>query len=231
MNDMIADPPASAKLTRGEIRYLYRSFIVLWVVLLIAVLIFGLFVMRPQLRGGPDTLLRTRSYPRRGAPIRWPSSTPRSMRWPEPDKAATFDSPASFADAILATAWDADSTNYVMEVIRTGAPWTIVEIKKTSVVQHGQVLHRSPPVGKEPSLRIRPIGIMLNAGLYALGAWFFIGFLPVADRQSTRRQRHKAWVKSEMCGVCGYDILDLPICPECGTPSHRAASTPTAPDP
>jgi hypothetical protein len=68
-------------------------------------------------------------------------------------------------------------------------------------------------VWKIPTIPMWP-GFAINTLFYAapLGV---VAFGSVAARRHLRRRRN-------LCPACAYQLTGEPICPECGTPSHRA---------
>ncbi len=160
----------------------------------------------------------------------WPSTTPGFARWPRVEKIAYFYGPVDLVESVYAVAWDSDRTKYEMDAVFVGRPFPTFEIKETRVTQSGIILQANPPVGKPPQIRWNLLGIFVNPMVYAVGAWVIIGLVPIEIAILGRRERYRKWAKEALCPVCGYDIQDLPICPECGTPSHKEKPTAGCPD-
>lgn len=64
--------------------------------------------------------------------------------------------------------------------------------------------------------RVLPLGIAIDVAFWACVAWVG-GWGVRAIRARSRQSR-------ENCQRCGYDIRELPVCPECGTLAPRARS-------
>jgi hypothetical protein len=212
--------PPGFQLTPSDSRYLCRSFLFLFVFFVVVNAVASRALMQLQINAGMSSLVRTNdnSY---SMLDNWPSRT-LGMRWPAPDKMALYSGPTGLVDSVYAVAWSSDRTQYVMDVVRIGAPFNTLEIKKTRITKDGLVIKSNPPIGTDPQLRWRPMGIIINPIIYTAAIWLLIGLIPVAVGATGRHLRYQSWARDELCPECRYDILDLPICPECGTPSHKA---------
>jgi ribosomal protein L32 len=207
--------PDILKFTKGEKRYLRRSFLIAWPILAIANLIAAYVFMN----SGANSLSHKENKRAYGA---WPSYSFDEILWPLPHIVVYHEDPSGYVRGYYAIGHSKPDTRYTMDVIETGFPLSTIEIKKSRVTKGGQLVHSTPPVGKPARMRWKLTGVLLNPTIIAGTIWIFVAYLPVAIRRDRRRTRAKARLKQSLCQVCGYDILDLPICPECGTASHKS---------
>lgn len=75
---------------------------------------------------------------------------------------------------------------------------------------------RSPPVFRPMPRVIEWPGFLASTTLYGSLMWLVV-FAPFTARRIRRRCRGR-------CVKCGYQLEDLPTCPECGTPSNAKAT-------
>lgn len=209
-------------ITPSEVRYLCRLFIFAFIFLLIGNAIVCRFFIELHVRPGARSLERVAEY-RMSNPYEWPAMTPWGGQWPAPSRIARYSSTGSrsfFVESSYAVGWDSNYARYVMDVVRVGEPFNTIEIKKTLVTKNGEILHANPPVGVDPKMKWKIFGVIMNPLIYASGFWFCFGLIPVAVSALNRYSRYRQWAAEALCPKCGYDILDLPICPECGTPAE-----------
>lgn len=209
----------SVKITQGEERYLKRSLIILFTLIAIINAVVCRLTMGAQLHAGSSTLVRIDQLSSRIQSGQWPAATPCGMNWPAPEKMAYFESPVPFVESVYAVGWNKDRAKYEMEVIRVGVPFNTIEIKKTQVSLHGVISHSNPPAGNEPGMRWVGWGLLINPMIYAVVIWLSIGLVPVAFVAYGRYSQYRNWANKALCSRCGYDIQELPICPECGLES------------
>ncbi len=146
----------------------------------------------------------------------WPSIPPKPWNWPRPERRADFRGGGAFINACYATAWE-DGTHYSMDVYASGFPLNTYERRTLRIIEHdGTILLADPPPGQAPRIRLSFVGLAVNSVTAAGLVWFLIALVPctlaVLDRASCARQ----WAIDWLCPGCGYDVQDLPICPECG---------------
>tara|TARA_R110002111_G_scaffold256474_1_gene323711 strand:- start:257 stop:736 length:480 start_codon:yes stop_codon:yes gene_type:complete len=153
-------------------------------------------------------------------PYSWPALPPRGDKWPEPERIAVYSGLEEFLESTYAVGWDSNYARYVMNVVHIGKPFNTIETKETLVTKNGEVLHANPPVGAEPQMRWKIFGVILNPFIYSFVIWAFCGLFPVRVIALNRYSRYRRLAADALCPKCGYDILDLPICPECGTPAE-----------
>lgn len=203
--------------TPSEVRYLCKLFIFAFIFLLIANAIVCRFLIGVHVRSGAYPLMHIST----DYSSTWPAFTPWGEHWPAPKRMAKYKGPVKQVGSTYAVGWDSNHARYVMDVVHIGKPFNTIEIKKTLVTKGGEVLHANPPIGEDPQMRWKPFGVIMNPLIYASGLWFFIGLIPVAVSVLNRYSRYRQWAAEALCPKCGYDIFDLPICPECGTPAKN----------
>ena len=130
-------------------------------------------------------------------------------------------------------AWHAaQSDTHTMWVWTFGWPWKCLDWELSGpVTQHPQSQRRAwhvgdgLPIAKEAGpqpiglvrrlpLRILPLGLILDAALYA-----GLTLLFMSAQRIVRRERGA-------CVHCNYSCAGLPTCPECGALQHRKPSDP-----
>ncbi|MBM91084.1 MAG: hypothetical protein CMJ35_05665 [Phycisphaerae bacterium] len=214
------EPMPQIGLLEHERRYLLRSFQILVVVMLLLNLGGCRWFIGLQKQQGKSSLVRNLYPPRTSAG--WPSMTPSLLAWPKPEKKAYFGGAVMFVRSVYATAWDDAGTHYSMEVIGCGMPLNSYEIRTIRVVQRdGTVRFAEPPIGTAPRIRLAPLGVLGNTLIHTSAAWLMIGVLPIVPSLIGRSTKASRWAELHLCQGCGYDIQDLPICPECGRPHHE----------
>jgi|GEM_PF-4274335 len=226
--------PPSSKCTRGEFRYLFRFFVVLWIVFAITNLVVSKllihsplntsshldsFVLLPKSKNGwLSSTPNDYTWPK--AQNGWSSSKPNDIEWPKAQKGMNYGSPSRFVVSTYRVAWNQDrSIKFEMDLVHIGAPFVSIELKKTKAVENGVLIHATPPLDSDPDLRWKLSGLILNPTLLATLIWLPLGLLPVSVRSHMRYVRYKKWIEQTMCHACGYDVMSLPICPECGEPN------------
>ncbi|MDF1809872.1 MAG: hypothetical protein P1U42_09280 [Phycisphaerales bacterium] len=206
--------PPSSKCTRGEFRYLFKSFILLWIVFAITNMVVSKLLIHSQLNTSSHLdsfVLLPKS--KNG----WRSSTPNDYTWPKAQKGMNYGSPSRLVMSTYRVAWNQDrSIKFEMDLVHIGAPFVSIEMKKTKIIENGILIHATPPLDSDPDLRWKLFGLILNPTLFATLLWLPLGLLPVSVRSHMRYVRYNKWIKQNMCRGCGYDIMDLSICPECG---------------
>ncbi|MHA7813593.1 MAG: hypothetical protein ACX94C_09395 [Phycisphaerales bacterium] len=208
------DPMPQTGLREGERRYLRRS-------LLFLCIIFGLLnLIGCRLlianAANPDKCVLRRVGWSTYTDDYWPSIPPKPWNWPRPERRADFRGGGAFINACYATAWE-DGTHYSMDVYASGFPLNTYERRTLRIIEKdGTVLLAQPPIGQSPRIRLSFIGLTINTLCAAGLVWLLIALLPctliVLDRASRARQ----WASQWLCPGCGYDVQDLPVCPECG---------------
>lgn len=200
-------------LLEHERRYLRRSILILCVVfgllnLVGCRLLFG--------DGKPDSMMQLR---RSGWSTYtndyWPSIPPKPWEWPRPERRADF-SGVPFGSACYATAWE-DGTHYSMDVYAIGFPLSTYDVRTLRIIEHdGTVVLAEPPIGATPRVRLSLVGLGVNTMLQAGVVWVLIALLPCGVAVLERGTLARKWEEQWLCPGCGYDVQDLPICPECG---------------
>ncbi len=211
------EPPPLVGMTNDERRMLKRVFVFVYIAFFILHLIFCVVIFVFDTREDRQSFYRESSYWNSSQPS-WPSSTPRSEVWPDAVRIAHYRSNSSLISSVYASAND-KGFYYSMDVFQINLPFTAIETKKT-LTKRGVVLtSRNPPKHQDPSMTFKPLGIILNPGIYTLVVWSLICYLPIQVLVFERRSDYRRWMKRTLCPICKYDIQDLPICPECGTPA------------
>ena len=212
---MIQERASSWDFTPSEVRYLFRFFVWTFIVLLFVNAIVCRFIIGFAGQSLVHTTTNGMSYP-----YSWPALPPRGDKWPEPERIAVYSGLEEFLESTYAVGWDSNYARYVMNVVHIGKPFNTIETKETLVTKNGEVLHANPPVGAEPQMRWKIFGVILNPFIYSFVIWAFCGLFPVRVIALNRYSRYRRLAADALCPKCGYDILDLPICPECGTPAE-----------
>ncbi len=219
---MTTVPIPSEKLTHGERRYLLRSFVVLWIFLgLMSLVVARIFL--PGLGKGMLTRTMDRPFSYSSSTLDWPKDAPPELRWPTRQDIAYFQGMGGFVSGIYVNGWDGVRTRFHMEVYQAGMPFVVIDRKTSRIFPHrGPAVYADPAFGAVPRVRFSLLGAIGNATIYTLIVWVFVGLFPVALNQRRRVLAYRRWAKQAMCTACGYDILELAVCPECGIPSHKA---------
>ena len=213
------DPMPEIGLKEHERCYLRRSLYVLCILFGLLNLIGCRVFISPGVGMGKESLVRY-GYSRY-AEGSWPSIPPKPWDWPSPEKSADFRGASEFIRATYAMAYE-DGVHYSMDVLGCGFPFNTYEIRTLRIIKRdGTIVLADPPVGATARIRFSLIGFAINTFTLAGVCWLFIGMLPcvimVLDRRSVARQWRAKW----LCPGCGYDVQDLPICPECGRENER----------
>ena len=212
------DPMPEIGLKEHERRYLRRSLLILCIVFGLLNVIGCRVFISPQLGLGKDGLVRV-GYSTRCDEY-WPSIPPDPWDWPSPDRCATFRGATPFVSSSYASASD-KGMHYTMDVFRCGFPMNAYEIRTVRITKNdGTIVLADPQFGQPARIRVSLIGIGVNTLSSAGGIWLIIGVLPCVFIVLDRRSRARLWREQWMCSGCGYDVQDLPNCPECGTPNE-----------
>lgn len=141
--------------------------------------------------------------------------------WPAPKHWALFEGPLPFVSSVYAVSWDNEGNKYFIDAVVVELPSSVIYKRKTRVLKTGGIADATRSTDWRTRYNIDPTGLLTNSLLYTTVIWVFIGGLPAAARYSRERELQRQRIRELMCLHCQYDIQDLPICPECGNPSHR----------
>jgi len=123
---------------------------------------------------------------------------------------------SDFSDLTIAYAYGPNDAHYSMEVFRVGVPFTTIEARMRRHTEGGVVILAEPGIGEKASAHWRGEGVLFNPLLIAVPIWIVIGFISPTLNKWDRGIKYRTWAKRWMCTGCGYDVQELPICPECG---------------
>lgn len=142
----------------------------------------------------------------------WPST------WPAPKHWASFDGPLPFVSSVYAVSWDEDGTKYYLDAVVTHMPAPVCFKRRIRVIDSRNT---SGSTKWATQYLIDPAGLLFNSLLGTSTVWVLFCGLPAVAEHSHERELQRQRERELMCLHCQYDIQDLPICPECGNPSHR----------
>jgi hypothetical protein len=144
----------------------------------------------------------------------WPAGLPAGHVWPAPES-VTIRRAFGHASFEAKTASPTPGVNgFSMQVQRLGWPLPVIEIKQMWWDWNDPALGDPANGGPEPDPRpgLLPLGLVLNPLLVGLPLWLLFFGLPMAWVVVRRVRR----LRRGACLWCGYDLVGLKACPECG---------------
>lgn len=197
---------------------LSQLFLRIWVVVLLLILLGGGVLLFLQSYVDLSSMHRD-GYQRRPRGLTGSSAWPHD--WPAPKHWALFKGPLPFVSSVYAVSWDTEGNKYFVDAVVVELPASVVYKRKTRVLKKQGIVNPALPTDWVTRYNIDPTSLLIHSLLYTTVVWVLIGALPAAAEHSHERELQRQRERELMCLHCQYDIQDLPICPECGNPSHR----------
>lgn len=197
-----------------------KWFVRVWIVVLIFNLVGSWVLVNMQVALGQQSLSRDTSFFNRPPKV-WPIKPIETVYWPDPKNVAEYTGAIPLVRSTLATSWDNEGNKYFMEVVHMDLP-SVIYAKGTIRMSNrsGTIIPRysRPTV---TSAIINPLALVWYP-LVQTAALMLPFVLYIFSLSWYRYRLEQRNYLELLCLQCGYDILDLPICPECGSPSHKS---------
>jgi hypothetical protein len=193
---------------RGEIRGALLVMLILALVAAIVSLLVG-WGMMPAPQSSPSgTELRLMGT--QAAARGWPSSTPQDQPWPSPnDWSRNTLSGIWYYKISAPNSSNSGGNSFSMQLMQAGWPLPVIENKQMWWDWDDPALKGPVP---DPAPSILYGRFFLNTAILGGGVWLIV-FGPLGVWVIGRRM---SWTLQGHCTFCGYDMVGVERCPECG---------------